>query len=268
MIYYDCHLHSEFSTDSDTPMEEHLKQALKIGLKGLCFTDHMDYDFPPEALVDEEFEGVPFVFDTEKYIEKLKQYQRLYPQLEIGIGVECGLQTSESVLARNEELVKNPAFDMVIGSLHLVNGMDPYDPKFWEGYPTEERVRTYFEQTLSNIETFHSFDTLGHMDYVVRVAPKGFIYDFRQYLDVMDEILRVLIKKDICLEINASGINPDIGILERYKEMGGELITVGSDAHNQNRLAGRFDTVEEMMKRTGFREYVTFRQRKPVFHTI
>lgn len=272
-ILYDTHIHSRYSTDSDAPLCKQVEQAVSLGLHGICLTDHMDYEYPEEY--NEDGEGVPFVFPIENYLEELQQLKDKYPMVEVSTGVECGMQTTKSVLKKNEELAQKYPWDYIIGSLHLVKKQDPYFPAFWENRAASDGVRLYFEQVYENILAFREFDSLGHLDYIVRYAPNTFTYQPETYFDIVDEILRFLIREDKALEINTSGLkspagtqNPHLEILKRYVSLGGELVTVGSDAHKPEYLAFSFEKAAELMKQAGLKSYVTYRQHKPVFHSL
>lgn len=273
-ILFDTHIHSCYSTDSDTPLARQIEQAIKRGLHGICITDHMDYDFPKEAM-KKAFDKPPFVFEPVPYLEELKQLKTRYPSLQIQVGVECGMQTADSVLKKNRRLVQDFPWDYIIGSLHLVDGQDPYYPSFWEGKPASKCVRLYFEQVYENIKKFHDFDSLGHLDYIVRYAPDDYDYKPSLYFDILDEILQFLIRKDKALEINTSGLksagrtqNPHLDILKRYAALGGELITIGSDAHTPEYLGFAFEQIPDIMEKAGLHQYVTYQQHKPVFQPI
>lgn len=273
-VRYDIHMHSDFSTDSRTPMEDQIHKAKELGLAGLCFTDHMDYEFPPDAL-DEPCDGIPFEFDVCSYLKKIHSLQEKNPDFEIMTGVECGLKTTESVIRKNSRLVKayEKDWDLIIGSLHLIHDKDPYYPSFWKGQTPKNCIREYFSSMLSCLEAFHDFDTLGHMDYIVRYAPQDFVYQPADYQEITDEILKFLIHRDIALEINSSGlssasqyVNPHPDLIRRYVKLGGSLITIGSDAHFPERIASGFSELETICLASGLHRYVTYTKRRPVFH--
>lgn len=272
-IAYDTHIHSCYSTDSDTPVREQIEQAIRLGLHGICLTDHMDYEYPAEF--SESSESAPFLFDTEIYIHELNQLKTLYPSLTIQIGVECGMQLSKRVLEKNRKLAKDNPWDYIIGSLHLVEKEDPYFPSYWEGKSADSCVRRYFEQLYENILSFHEFDSLGHLDYIVRYAPDSYDYNPASFFDIIDEILRFLICNGKALEINTSGLksagrsqNPHLEILKRYASLGGELVTIGSDAHTPEHLAFSFAQVPALMEEAGLHQYITYQKHNPVFHTL
>ena len=212
-----------------------------------------------------------FTFDTDAYFNKLKELRvRYQDQLRLMIGVELGIQPH--IGKELADYIAKYPFDYIIGSTHLVRRIDPYFPEFYEGRPEKEAYREYFEETIKLLDTFTDFDTLGHLDYVVRYGPtKNQNYDWKEYGDAIDVILRRLIDKGISLECNTAGYkaglghpNPTEGILMRYRELGGERITLGSDGHKPEYVAYQFDKVGELLKGCGFKYYTVFEERKPI----
>lgn len=278
MITYDSHVHTSFSTDSETPMEHMVLQGIRNGLEGITFTDHMDYHFPLSYSKWQTEAGMPpFTFDVEQYLSHLSGLKEKYRgKIELFCGVEIGLK--KDAWQDNLVLSQNPSFDYIIGSIHLVDDMDPYYPEYWEAFEEKKGLLRYFETTYENLRLLGEckIDTLGHLDYIVRYSPSGYkLYSYRQFSDIIDEILKLLIGREISLEINTSGYkndgampNPNEEIIRRYKELGGERITFGSDAHTTDLLSGRFADAEKIAKTTGFRHYTTFVKRKPVVHTF
>lgn len=272
-IQFDTHLHTDFSTDSDTPLPDQVQNAKERGLSGICITDHMDYEFPASAL-DHPVEGVPFCFDWHSYTAAIRSAKKTYP-LTIFTGVECGLQMLPGVKEKNEQLRSQQDLDYMIGSLHLVDGMDPYYPSFWEEKDPRLCIRHYFECLYENLTFFHDFDALGHLDYIVRYAPAAYCYKPEDYRDILEPILQFLIREEIALELNTSGWktkgrcqNPHHTILTWYQKLGGELITVGSDAHTPEYVAYNFDQAASLMQKTGLRQYVVYQKHKPVFYDL
>ena len=160
----------------------------------------------------------------------------------------------------------------MIGSFHLLDGKDPYYPDSFPELGDRELYRAYFQEIERNLRKFHSFDSLGHLDYVVRYGKrKEQDYKWREYMDEIDAILRLLIRYQIALEINTGGLkyglglsNPHPEILKRYRELGGELVTVGSDAHEPRYIGYGFDVVKDLLGHAGFRYYTRFENRRPV----
>ena len=151
--------------------------------------------------------------------------------------------------------------------------MDPYDKIFFQGRTEYEAYHRYFEVLLENLNTFSCFNTCGHIDYVVRYGPqKNRNYSYEKYQDILDEILKTLIQKQIGLECNTAGFkyglghpNPTEKILARYRELGGEILTLGSDAHAPEHIAYNFRETGEILKACGFRYYTIFKEGQPEF---
>ena len=275
MIAYDSHVHTNFSTDSDTPMENMVRQGIKNGLSGIVFTDHMDYHFPLKYDWNLTGGEAPFTFDFDTYLAGINRLKKKYrSDIELFCGVEMGLKMD--AVEENRILSHKKELDHIIGSVHLVDDIDPYYPEYWETFEEKKGLLRYFETMLQNLNgrgDIH-MDTLGHLDYIVRYSPSGYqLYSYQMFSDIIDEILSVIIEQGISLEINTSGYknggpmpNPCEDIIRRYKDMGGELITFGSDAHTTDRLAKHFSDAEMIAKNTGFDYYTTFRNHTPVFH--
>ncbi len=262
-IIADTHVHTLFSGDGSFSPEIMIEKAISLGLSHLCLTDHMDYDYTDG--------GICFEFDPKKYFDYMTPLKEQYQdRIDLMIGVELGLQPYLS--SRHHNLVFSHPFDYVIGSIHLVNSRDPYYPSFFEGREEQTAYREYFECVLQNLKSYMNFDSLGHLDYVVRYGPtKNKNYAWTQYGEILDAILRILIKNEIALEVNTGGYKYDLGepnpcadILKRYKELGGKLLTIGSDAHDPAYLAYEFSRLRELLISCGFSSYYIFKKRAPM----
>ncbi|MDE7233380.1 MAG: PHP domain-containing protein, partial [Lachnospiraceae bacterium] len=171
---------------------------------------------------------------------------------------------------------KSYEFDFIIGSSHVCHGKDPYYTSFYEGRTQEDAYQEYFESILENLKAYSNFDVYGHLDYVVRYGPqKDEGYSYELYRELFDKILTKLIDMEKGLEVNTGGlakgmrdVHPCSGILKRYRELGGEIVSVGSDAHVPELIAHAFDRAGEILKDCGFRYYAVFEKRQPVFHKL
>jgi histidinol-phosphatase (PHP family) len=271
MITSDFHLHSYFSGDCDIPMEEMILSGISHGLTEMCFTEHNDFDFPAIA----DLKPDTFFLNVDSYLYELLSLKEKYQkQIRISFGVEIGVQ--EVCLDKNIALSHAYPFDFIIASSHLCQGQDPYYPSFWEGKDVTDCYHTYFQQILANAAGFSDFDVYGHLDYIARYAPaQSARFLYADYQDVIDEILKLLIAKGKGIECNTSGLrkplnatNPSPDILKRYRELGGEIITVGSDAHKPEDVGYGFDFVAKLLKDCGFDYYTTYAERKPFFHPL
>ena len=262
-VRYDYHLHSDFSGDSHTPAIEMVRRALALGLDGMCFTEHHDHDHPDY--------GIDFNLDFDAYFRQMELLKsRFADRLRICSGVEFGLMKHlPPVLA---SLSKRYPFDFIIASLHFVNGKDPYYPDFFEGRSEHDCYAEFLRTEYETLKCFppDSYDTLGHMDFVVRYGPnRNLNYSYEAYADCIDPLLRYLIDNGKCLEVNTGGLkyglgepNPCTGVLRRYRELGGERITIGSDAHAPEHLCYDFDKAAALLKELGFKWYTVFCNRK------
>jgi histidinol phosphate phosphatase HisJ family len=267
MILADTHTHTTFSTDGHGEPEAMLQSAVARGLSMYCITDHMDWLFPMDP--------TSFLFDAKKYFAKLAKLREAWrDRIDLRIGVEIGLRDEEDV--RDEvrqyydELLRNFPFDYVIGSTHCLCHTDPYYPEYWQTRTGTEGVLRYLEAELWNLENYDGFQVCGHLDYILRYVPKNRRVQKTKLAEVTDAILRTLIRRDIGLEINTGALrrnypetNPSEAIAARYYELGGRLITVGSDAHYPEHVAANFDRTEEMLRGIGFKEYAVFAGRTP-----
>lgn len=270
-ITADCHLHSSHSGDSDAPMEQMILEGISRGLTTMCFTEHNDFEFPDSP----DGPGAQFLLNTDSYLYELIGLKEKYAgQLRILFGVELGLQPQ--LMRRNAVYAKSYDFDFIIGSAHLCHGQDVYYPSFFEGRRDEDAYREYFESILENIRKFSSFDVLGHLDYVVRYgASMDRDYSYDKYRDILDRILELLLEKGRGIEVNTGGIkkgmqdlHPCMGILKRYRELGGEIVTVGSDAHGPAQVADCFGRACDVLKECGFRYYSIFEKRIPEYKKL
>lgn len=271
MIKADCHVHTSFSSDSEASPVSMAERAIELGLSRICFTDHYDHLFPHD---------VPggFIFDAEERYEYLLGVKEKYSgKLDIGIGVELGLRYEDGFLEKTkkffDEFITKHDYDFFIGSTHLLDNYDPYYPEFWSDKTKEQVMGMYFDSIVTNSKEYDSFDSYGHLDYVIRYTPKekgdkDYCYD--DYREVIDVILRQLIEKGKALECNTAGLcyglpyaHPKPEILRRYKELGGELLTVGSDAHKPENLAFGFSQAAAMIEAAGFKYITVYRHRKP-----
>lgn len=273
MIIADSHVHSEFSSDSQAPMEQMIDRAIELGLKKLYFTDHMDYDYPPISDLD-------FLFNEKDYFDKIKGLKEKYAnQIKLFVGIELGLQPHLS--DRLTSLVNSNSFDFVIGSTHVVNHEDPYFPQYWERKSKQEGIRSYFETIIENCKSFQGFHIYGHIDYIIRYVPgqsKALVkedYRYSDYSDVLDEALKTIISFGKGIEINTAGLkyglgypHPKLEIIKRYKDLGGELITIGSDAHRPEHLCYDFHLIPDFLKSAGFRYYATFEGGKAIYEKL
>lgn len=260
---FDYHLHSSLSFDSVEMPQAMAQAAVKAGLKEICFTDHYDHGFLPE-----DQHNLFTVADYEKAYGTVKQ-----SGLSIRRGVECSLTTWNQALL--DEFLAQYPFDFVIGSVHFADGYDPYVPEYWQGKTMRQGFETYLEQTLKCVQLHRNFDVLGHINYVCK-SPNSPTHEpllYADYRDICDEIMKILAQRGKGMEINTSGVDragvflPGKEFLQRFKELGGEIVTIGSDAHDASRV-GQYAKEALEILRDVFGYVCTFEGRKAVFHKL
>lgn len=280
MIRSDNHIHSYYSTDSEASMTDIIEEARNLGFESICFTDHMDFNFPSVTELPD------FVFDMEKYISEISILDIENHNIHIKKGVELGLK--EDAVDKCLELTKKYPLDFVIGSTHLVDNIDPYDDEYWTDKTEKDAITRYYETTLNNLSLGIDFDVYGHIDYIIRYTPKMKMLRSKglndekytsqclmPYLNIIEEILKKIINLGKGIEINTAGLkyglchtNPHEKILKLYHDLGGEIITVGSDAHEPKYLGYEFVEIPDILKACGFKYYTEFENRRPVMIKI
>lgn len=260
---FDFHLHTRVSFDGKGTGKEMVAAAAKAGMKAICFTDHLDYD-PLGRDPD-------LAFDTAAYNA---EYDDLFhPEVKIYRGMEFGLMPDN--LDVFEKDLQRRHFDFVIGSAHFIENLDIWYPDFWEGKTSYQAFLITLETTLECVKVHTAYDVLGHLTYAAKQphnpGHKPVLYeDFRE---VIDETLKILVQNGKGMEINTSGMDkcgrflPDETIMRRFKELGGEIVTVGSDAHDGSRV-GQYCNEACQMAKDIFGYVCTFEDRKPVFHKL
>ena len=270
---FDNHSHSYFSADSRMDIVDAVKTAYERGLGGLCLTDHLDFD-PPAGVADFTFD-VPSqqaAIDEDAEFMGLNGSGGKYGDFQLLKGVEIGLQDKSMSTIR--KVLADNRFDCVIASLHLIDGHDPYFGDYYRPYDWKYAYGHYLEEFDRLIRVMPDFDILGHYDYIVRYPDyKEVTIYYSDFADVLDSILTFLVQNGKTLEINTKtyqlyrGRHPelDINILKRFRELGGEAVSFGSDAHNISRIADRFDWCRQTALAAGLRYEVYYKDRHPGF---
>lgn len=273
---YDNHNHSQFSFDGGrTSVGKTVNSAIGKGLAGVCFTDHCDFFVPPMKAKYEEY--VPEVFDVEARNAEIDKVNAKCPQdFHVFKGIEIGVQKSErdKIAAHLEKY----SFDEIIASVHYLDDTDPFWGGYYEGKTWRYAYGHYLETLYDEMVWLGDrFDIMGHYDYVTRYAPYpecSILY--KDFPDILDSMLRYLAENGKALEINTKtyqdfkGRTPvlDKNILIRYRELGGEIISLGSDSHDADKVGFNFERTAALVSRCGFRYLAHFDKRKPVMLPI
>ena len=258
---FDFHMHTHVSFDGHDTGLAMAQAARAAGLKEICFTDHLDYD--PLGKM-----GV-LAFDTETYNAEYDALE--VPGLIIRRGCEFGM-TPTNRPQFLQDLQRRP-FDFVLGSVHFVDDLDVYFEEYWAGKSIFQAERRYLESTLECVQVHEDFDVLAHLTYIAKTHchPSPRLVRYEEHRELIDEILRILAAKGKGLEMNSSGVDrcggflPTADIFRRFKELGGEIVTIGSDAHRSNRV-GQYSRESCQILAEIFGYVCTFADRTPVFH--
>ena len=265
---FDSHTHSVNSPDGVHSLMYLAEQAEEKKLIGLAITDHV------ECLGFEE-QGfrtrlVQSAVDTAKAKEAFRH--RMTLAFGIELGVYPGMyETAEYILGLYP-------YDFVVGACHFSRqgkSLARTDYTALSRDETHKLLSEYFEDMLE-LARWGKFDSLAHITYPTRWAMKwGLHLSVDPYREIIDEILRVLVNFQKALEVNTSGLRgpleqtlPPKWVVERYKEMGGELITIGSDAHNSDYIGHGLSQAMEMLAGVGYKYFAFYRERKPIMLKI
>ena len=259
---YDCHTHTHFSHDSVCDPQDTLNAARAKGLAGFAITDHCDIELCPATDV------------------KTPILQSAASARQLGASVLAGVELGESIWHSDAaaDVVCAADFDLVLGSVHAVRYRDytmPYSGIDFSAFSPKELTAylgAYFDDLLEMIGTA-DFDILAHLTCPLRYlcGKYGIAVDLRTHAEQIDTVLKEIVSRRIALEVNTSCLGtgydvlmPDLPVLRRYRELGGELITLGSDAHTSQRVAHGFDRALESLSALGFEHIYHYRHRKPL----
>ncbi len=280
----DYHVHTEFSDDSVYPMEDVVKDAIAMELDELCFTDHVDYGIKNDWDDGTEIKyrsGIPGEPENEPimnvnypvYYETYKRLQKEYgDKISLKLGMEFGMQAH--TIEKYEKLFARYPFDFIILSVHQVEDKEFWTQDFQRGRTQKEYNERYYEELLYLVQNYHHYSVLGHMDLIVRYDKEG-IYPFEKLKPILTEILKIVIADGKGIEVNTSShryglkdLTPSRDILRLYRELGGRIITIGSDSHKKEHLGAYIEETKQELKALGYKEYCTFDKMKPIYHEL
>lgn len=276
-MFVDYHVHTDYSDDSDYPMEDVVKDAIRLGMDEICFTDHVDYGAKVDWDSGEEIpycNGLAMVnVDYPAYVEEIRSLRERYGgRLAIKMGLEFGMQ--KHTIPQFEALYRRYPFDFIILSVHQIEDKGFWSQEFQQGRTQKEYNERYYEELLYLVRHYQNYSVLGHLDLVLRYDKQG-IYPFHYVQHYVEEILAEVVKSGKGIEINTSshryGVadsTPSKKILSMYHEMGGEILTLGSDSHAPAHLGTYMEESKKLLKEIGFRSFCTYEKMQPVFHEL
>ena len=274
----DIHNHCCLSSDSAAKPEDMARTAFELGVSHFSLTDHVELD----EFHDGEWDYYAAIAKTRPTFDKLSaEYDG---KMNIYYGVEIGqpmynLHAAEEILAEHN-------YDFVLGSVHRTCHYE-HMGKIPDNEFDRKRVIIEYWEDMLNLVEWGKFSSLAHMTFLLRFAsvdtPAGVVADkteraraaFDTYKTIIDKILETIVKKDIALEVNSSGFRrglggpmPDAAFINGYRELGGKMITVGSDAHQTADIAKDIEKCYEVLRGCGFNEICVFKRKEPIFIKI
>ena len=273
--FFDNHNHSQFSFDGKkASIESSARTAIEKGLGGICFSDHCDFYIPqmkssfrdiiPEnfdiAMQQAEIERVQAMIDAEG-----NDSFRILKGIEVGMYEDCHDEI--------RRVLNGNRFDQVIASVHYIDGTDPYYGGYYDDKDWKQAYGRYLETIYREMTWLEDFDIMGHYDYIARYAPYPVASIFyRDFSDIFDEMFRYLIHEGKALEINTKSyqdykgrlpqLDPDV--LLRYRELGGEIVSLGSDSHDPVRPGDKFAHYGGFLRSLGFKWTAHYEKRRLV----
>lgn len=297
----DYHMHTDFSDDSDYPLEDVCRDACRLGLDEICITDHVDYGVKVDVsalddartVFDESYTADPAQIPKNVEGEKCANvdYQRYFPALAAArerwgstdhdwwggrLNVKCGIElgVQRHTVAQNAALVDARAdqLDFVLLSCHQINDQEFWCGDFQRGKTPEQVTEAYYREILACQEAFTDYSVLAHLDAIKRDNPDD-RRPFEAYSDLVAAVLKRAIADGKGIEVNTSSVRyhlpdwqPCRQILELYRDLGGKIVTVGSDSHKPEHLGSYLSQATDLLRALGFEGICTFDHREPVLH--
>ena len=262
----DCHTHTKYSHDSTQDPREAIEAAISKGIEYLAFTDHCDRDCLYSPLHKDKIRQI----DLDACMKEIRSLKEEYKgKIEIAVGIECGYM--EKAVKNYVEDLNAHKTDITINSIHLVDYTDCYFKEFFDGRSKAEAYTMYTKAILDSLFVPYHYDVVAHIGYVSRKAPyEDKMYRYSDLKDIIDEILKTIIEKGKSLEINSHAENtgdltlPNLDIIKRYKELGGELLTFASDAHKIEKQCYMYNEIVDRLKDCGFNYLFKYLEHKPI----
>ena len=260
MYLYDYHTHSLNSSDGKSSISEMCDRAIASGLKEIAVTDH----FEP-SLGNERY---PYYRSENYFFDILKAKAIFQKEIKIKSGVELGqphLYPEYSL-----KLIQSHQYDYVLASSHKMGDNRDFGELIYDEENVSEYCIKYLNE-LKSLAEWNEFDCIGHLDLVKRYASKfNLKANFMNYKERLEEIFTVIIKNGKGIEVNTSGLRqsaeeclPGLDIITFYRQLGGEIITMGSDAHSADDIGKGIKEAIEVIKLAGFNYMTVYEKRKP-----
>lgn len=278
IMFSDYHIHTIYSDDSLYPMEKVIQDAIKMNMEEICITDHVDYgikiDWDKQELVQYR-NGEPLAnVDYPKFYQEITTLQKRYQdQINIKIGMEFGIQ--KHTIPQFETLFQRYPFDFIILSIHQVDDQEFWTGDYQKGKTEAQYYERYYQEMYDVITNYRNYSVLGHMDLIKRYDDHDGYDGFTNHLEIITKILTQVIADGKGIELNTSSIRyglddlmPSRELLQLYYDLGGRIITIGSDSHKPEHLGSYIEDMKKDLKDIGFEGFCTFKKMKPIFHKL
>ncbi len=263
MKIFDCHTHTRHSPDANEPVAAICEAAIAQGLAGVCITDHCEMH---TYLQDGYRESI-----KSSVLETLRAQKKYSGYIRVLTGVEMGqpMQNQKDC----EDLFAIHPFDVILCSVHNIQGYEDFYYLDYTRHDGDKLLESYFDEMYRSV-LWGKFDILTHITYPLRYMP-GYTANWERHREALDAILKALAQQGKALEVNTSGLRQSIGetlpplwMVKRFVQLGGELITLGSDAHRGKDVAFGFAQGLALIQKAGGRYLAHFEKRKPVLEKI
>jgi histidinol-phosphatase (PHP family) len=248
-------------------MESVIKTAIKKGFDEIAFTDHFEFSLKRHP--------IPWERSFNEYFETINNFKEKYKNaIKLTTGAEVG--SLWQIARETENFLADKDFEFTLLSVHMIEDYELYMDDFYEDKTRRKAFETYFDAVYKLLGLVNNFSVFGHLDLPRRYYHyKETEFHYAEHADILDAILKLIISKNRGLEINTAGFryafrecHPALAILRRYKEFGGEILTIGSDAHSKESVGRYFNESLEVAKKAGFKYLTRFLDKKPIFVPI
>ena len=281
MNMIDCHTHTQFSMDSEADIIACAERAAELGLAAWAVTDHCECDawyseghYKDKDTID-YFDYRKCFYESVEAVTALKE--KYAGRLEILCGIEMGQPQSDPAVAKI--MTDDKRLDMIVGSVHRIRKEKDF---YWIDYErmTMDGIYDLLERYFLEVNEMcrmDCFDVLGHLTYCLRYMKQrnGIEADISRFDDIIADSFRILAENGKGIEINTSGLRqgfgetfPNLKYVKLFRELGGEVLSIGSDSHTVEDIAKNFEDAADMAREAGFTRLCYFRERKPVFISI
>ena len=257
----DCHVHTDCSRDAADSAMMMCESAARLGLHILTITDHCECNvYLPEGY-DKSV--------RQSYFETRKAAAAFRGRLRVRCGTELGQPMQNPAAAA--DVLDSCNFDFALASVHNVRGKDDFFSVDYSVESVDDLLDRYFSEIEETI-VWGRFDSLAHLTYPWRYieGEHGIPIDTEKWMPRIERVLRMLIQNGKSLEVNTSGFRqrlgksmPDYPVILRYRELGGRLITLGSDAHRWADVGGGVEQGLELLQKAGFQHFTVYANHQP-----